>query len=45
MHTLSTMANDTKKEGVLADSVDPIYAQKAQVLNEAIQDIGMGWYQ
>ena len=27
------------------DSVDPIYQMKAQILNDAIQDIGMGRYQ
>ncbi|KAM0167700.1 hypothetical protein ACHAQE_000088 [Botrytis cinerea] len=26
-------------------TIDPIYEAKARVLNEAIQDIGMGWYQ
>ncbi|KAI1445852.1 MFS general substrate transporter [Annulohypoxylon stygium] len=26
-------------------TVDPIYEAKARVLNRAIQDIGMGWYQ
>ena len=35
----------SKKEGVISDSVDPVYARKAQILNDAIQDIGMGWYQ
>ena len=33
------------KEGVLTGSIDPVYAKKAQILNDAIQDIGMGWYQ
>ena len=27
------------------DSLDPVYAAKAKVLNKAIQDIGMGRYQ
>ena len=27
------------------DTIDPVYEAKAQVLNVAIQDIGMGWYQ
>ena len=31
--------------GVLKGSIDPVYAAKAQILNNAIQDIGMGWYQ
>lgn len=25
--------------------IDPVYEEKARVLNRAIQDIGMGWYQ
>ena len=25
--------------------IDPVYEAKARVLNHAIQDIGMGWYQ
>jgi hypothetical protein len=27
------------------DTLDPVYAAKARVLNKAIQDIGMGRYQ
>ncbi|KAI0158301.1 major facilitator superfamily domain-containing protein [Xylariaceae sp. FL1272] len=27
------------------DAIDPTYARKAAVINRAIQDIGMGWYQ
>lgn len=30
---------------VLEGVTDPAYAGKARVLNEAIQEIGMGWYQ
>ena len=30
---------------VLKGVIDPVYEGKAQVLNTAIQDIGMGWYQ
>lgn len=26
-------------------TIDPVYEAKARVLNRAIQDIGMGWYQ
>ncbi|MCJ1311148.1 hypothetical protein MMC25_004818 [Agyrium rufum] len=26
-------------------TIDPIYERKAQILNNAIQEIGMGWYQ
>ena len=37
--------NAANKEGVLTGSIDPVYAKKAQILNDAIQDIGMGWYQ
>lgn len=43
--SLSLNPNEASKEGVLTGSVDPVYAKKAQVLNDAIQDIGMGWYQ
>ncbi|KAI1333583.1 membrane transporter [Xylariaceae sp. FL0016] len=33
-------------EGVIPKgTIDPVYAAKANVLNRAIQDIGMGWYQ
>lgn len=28
-----------------AGTLDPVYEAKARVLNRAIQDIGMGWYQ
>lgn len=30
---------------LLQGSIDPVYERKAQVLNTALQDIGMGWYQ
>ena len=30
---------------LLKGAIDPVYEGKAQVLNTAIQDIGMGWYQ
>ena len=30
---------------VLQGATDPAYERKARVLNEAIQEIGMGWYQ
>ncbi|KAF9697423.1 hypothetical protein EKO04_004949 [Ascochyta lentis] len=37
---------DHAPEGVLEDaSLDPVYAAKARVLNQAIQEIGMGRYQ
>jgi hypothetical protein len=32
-------------EALLAGNVDPVYAAKAQALNDAIQSIGMGRYQ
>ena len=32
-------------EALLSGNVDPVYAAKAQVLNDAIQSIGMGRYQ
>jgi hypothetical protein len=28
-----------------AGTIDPVYEKKARVLNHAIQEIGMGWYQ
>ena len=43
--SVSVDPNEANKEGVLTGSIDPVYAKKAQVLNDAIQDIGMGWYQ
>lgn len=30
---------------LLKGAIDPVYEGKAQVLNSAVQDIGMGWYQ
>jgi hypothetical protein len=26
-------------------TIDPVYEKKARILNHAIQEIGMGWYQ
>ncbi|ORY35320.1 major facilitator superfamily transporter [Naematelia encephala] len=40
--TVTTYINDDE---AAIEGVDPIYAAKAQVLNRAIQDIGMGRYQ
>ena len=42
--------NEPLREGelvpvVLQGTLDPVYEGKAQVLNTAIQEIGMGWYQ
>ncbi|KAI8624197.1 major facilitator superfamily domain-containing protein [Xylariaceae sp. FL1651] len=39
---IAELDNDTV---IPPDSVDITYARKAAVLNRAIQDIGMGWYQ
>ncbi|KAI1361412.1 major facilitator superfamily domain-containing protein [Xylaria arbuscula] len=39
---IADLENDTV---IPADSVDVTYARKAAVLNRAIKDIGMGWYQ
>lgn len=36
------LENDTV---IPSDAVDATYARKAAVLNRAIKDIGMGWYQ
>lgn len=36
-------ANDAS--AIPAGTLDPVYEAKARVLNRAIQDIGMGWYQ
>lgn len=43
-----SMSDDPSIEAVptlLQGTIDPVYEAKAQVLNTAIQDIGMGWYQ
>jgi hypothetical protein len=36
-------AND--ESAIPAGTLDPVYEAKARVLNRAIQEIGMGWYQ
>lgn len=36
---------DVAAPPVLKGATDPVYEGKARVLNEAIQEIGMGWYQ
>lgn len=44
--TVEEIITDLEKDTVIpADSVDITYARKAAVLNRAIKDIGMGWYQ
>ena len=49
-HSTSSLNNVLPNEEelvptLLKGSIDPVYEGKAQVLNSAIQDIGMGWYQ
>lgn len=39
---LADIENDT---AIPTDAVDAVYGRKAAVLNRAIKDIGMGWYQ
>ncbi len=34
-----------EKATIPTGTFDPVYEAKARVLNRAIQDIGMGWYQ
>jgi hypothetical protein len=41
----STDLTSTTTKNDLADSLDPIYAAKATILNNAINEIGMGKYQ
>ena len=36
---------DVAAPPVLKGATDPVYESKARVLNDAIQEIGMGWYQ
>lgn len=44
--TVEEIIADLEHDTVIPqDAVDPTYARKAAVLNRAIQDIGMGWYQ
>lgn len=38
-------SDDTTTPVLSKESVDPVYQAKAHVLNNAIQDIGMGKYQ
>ena len=40
-----TKASKTAASLVLQGTTDPAYEGKARVLNQAIQEIGMGWYQ
>lgn len=37
--------DDIAAPPVLKGAIDPVYEAKAQTLNNAIQEIGMGWYQ
>lgn len=41
----NTKARNPSASLVLQGATDPAYEGKARVLNEAIQEIGMGWYQ
>ncbi|KAL2214403.1 transporter [Sarocladium strictum] len=42
----SSLGTGSDDEAVLpAHTLDPVYEAKAKVLNRAIQDVGMGWYQ
>jgi hypothetical protein len=44
--TIEEVIADLDKDGVIpTDAVDITYGRKAAVLNRAIKDIGMGWYQ
>ena len=50
IHSTSSYNNGLPNEEdfeptLLKGSIDPVYEGKAQVLNRAIQDIGMGRYQ
>ncbi|KAK3394609.1 membrane transporter [Podospora didyma] len=48
-HTLrpaNEVSSSYSDDGILPrGEIDPVYEEKARVLNRAIQDIGMGWYQ
>ena len=41
----SVAIEDLAAPPVLKGATDPIYEAKARLLNDAIQEIGMGWYQ
>ena len=43
--SIPSLTDETPAPVLSKGIVDPIYEGKAQVLNNAIQDIGMGWYQ
>ncbi|EER26893.1 hypothetical protein D8B26_005548 [Coccidioides posadasii str. Silveira] len=38
-------SDDDSTLALLEGTIDPIYEAKARLLNKAMQDIGMGWYQ
>lgn len=40
-----SLGEDVVAPPVIKGAIDPVYEAKAQTLNGAIQDIGMGWYQ
>lgn len=41
----SSDAVQSGADALAVQTNDPVYDAKARVLNRAIQDIGMGWYQ
>lgn len=45
MDRLGSTLQDLAEPPVVQGATDPAYEGKARVLNEAIQEIGMGWYQ
>ncbi|QRV89722.1 major facilitator superfamily transporter [Ceratobasidium sp. AG-Ba] len=51
MERTKSLASDTRRDGHITEdvlpegSIDPVYQAKAELLNDAIQSIGMGKYQ
>ena len=45
INSTSGFEDDIAAPPVLKGAIDPVYEAKAHTLNNAIQDIGMGWYQ
>ncbi|KAH0489577.1 hypothetical protein TgHK011_010000 [Trichoderma gracile] len=45
VETNSISASSSDDDVIPKGALDPVYEAKARVLNRAIQDIGMGWYQ
>lgn len=45
-HTKTTVISPSDDDAIIPKGqIDPVFEAKARVLNHAIQDIGMGWYQ